>query len=254
MIKIHNKSSKYNTLNNCKNCNKKLKGKFCHNCGFPKETKRINRQYISSEISDVFLFDKGIFYTVKELFIRPGVTVRNFIDGDRKRLVKPIFFLIICSLTYTIAQQFLSFEAGFIKFNVKDANEAPLMIKIFDWFSTNFGYANILMAIFIAFWIKVLFKKHNYNYYEIYILLCFIMGNSILIYTFLGIIEGITNFPILQIGIIISLIYNTWAIGQFFGRRNKINYLKGFLSYVLGILFCLILFFTIGMGLDGLLK
>ena len=241
-------------MNNCKNCNKELGGKFCQNCGVPKESKRINGQYIVDEISSVLNFEKGLFYTIKELFIRPGVTVKKFIDGDRKRIVKPIIFLIVCSLIYTIAQQYLIFEAGLIQYSFEDENNAPLQFKIYEWFSSNYGYANVLMAIFIALWIKILFKKHNYNYFEIYVLLCFIMGNSILISTLWGIIDSIIDFPILQFGIIISLIYSTWAIGQFFDRKSKMSYLKGFLSYILGFLSSLIILFTIGLGIEKLLQ
>ena len=153
-------------MNNCKNCNKGLTGKFCSSCGFPNKLKRIDRQYVIDEISSVITFDKGFFYTVKELFKRPGSTIREFILEDRKRLVKPIVFLIICSFFYTIAQQFLSFEADYIKLNIDDRNTS-FIIKMYDWFSKNYGYANILMAILITLWINIFFKKYNYNYYEI---------------------------------------------------------------------------------------
>lgn len=238
----------------CISCNFEHNERYCPNCGFPKETKRIDRKYITEEISSVLNFDKGIFYTIKELFIRPGDTVKNFVDGDRKRIVKPIIFLIICSLTYTIGQQFLSYEAGYIKYNIEDLDSTPIMVQLFEWFSKNYGYANIIMAVFIAMWIKIFFRKNNYNFYEIYILLCYIMGISVLIYTLLGIIESTIVFPILQLGIFISLIYSTWAIGQFFDGKKKINYLKGFLSYLFGIITSLIIFFGIGIGIDVLLK
>jgi len=128
------------------------------------------------------------------------------------------------------------------------------MVKLFEWFSRNLGYANILMAIFLAFWIKIFFNKYKYNYYEIYILLCFILGNSILIYALLGIIESLINFPILQLGLFISLFYYSWAVGQFFGREIKMNYFKGFLSYLLGTISCMIVFFTLGFGIEKLLS
>ena len=240
-------------MNNCRNCNKELTGEFCSNCGFPKEPKRINRQYILDEISSVLNFDKGIFYTIKELFIRPGSTVEKYINGDRKRIVKPIIFLIICSLFYTIGQQFLSYEAGYITLEFENSNDS-IMVKMLEWFSKNYGYANIIMAIFITFWIKIFFRKHNYNHFEIYILLCFLMGISILIFTLLGIIGSLIDYPVLQIGIFISLIYSTWAIGQFYGQKKKLNYIKAFLSYILGIMTSLIIFFAIGIGLDILLN
>ncbi|PQJ81303.1 DUF3667 domain-containing protein [Polaribacter glomeratus] len=241
-------------MENCNNCNKNISGKFCADCGFPKEIKRIDSKYITEEISDILNFDKGIFYTIKEMFIRPGNTVRKFVNGDRKKIVKPIIFLIICSLIYTIGQQFLSYEGGYLIYNIENRDNAPITLQLFDWFSKNYGYANSIMAVFIAIWIRFFFKKYNYNFYEIYILLCYIMGISVLIYTLLGIIESAIDFPLLKSGIFISLIYSTWAIGQFFDRKKKINYLKAFLCYLFGIVTSLILVFGIGTGIDALLK
>ena len=56
--------------------------------------KRIDRRYISHEIEHVLHLDRGFFYTVKELFLRPGKAVREFLFEDRKKLVKPVLFLI----------------------------------------------------------------------------------------------------------------------------------------------------------------
>ena len=241
-------------MENCKNCNTINSGKFCSNCGLAKAPRRIDGHYIVDEISSVLNFNKGIFFTIKELFVRPGITVKSFIDGDRKRIVKPIIFLIICSLIYTVGQQFLSYEAGYIKFDINDQRDAPIMVQIFKWLSENYGYANILMAVFMAVWIKIFFKKHNYNYYEIYVLLCYLIGNSVLIYTFLGIAQSITGFKVLQIGLFLVIIYCSWAIALFFDRKKKINYLKGFLSYLFGLLTSILVFLIVGLGLENLLS
>ena len=127
------------------------------------------------------------------------------------------------------------------------------MEKIYVWLSKNYGYTNILMAIFITIWTKIFFKKYDYNHYEIYILLCFIVGISILFYTLLGIIESVANVPVLQLGLIFGIAYSTWAIGQFFDRKKKLNYLKGFLSYILGIMSSFAIFIVIGIVLGKLM-
>lgn len=241
-------------MENCKNCNSHVSGRFCSECGYPKDVKRIDKQYIIEEIGVILNLDKGIFYTIKELFVRPGSTIRNFINGDRKRIVKPIIFLIICSLIYTIGQQFLSYEASYFKFNIEGQASRPIMLQLFEWLSKNFGYANIIIAVFIAIWIRIFFRRYNYNFYEVYTLLCYIIGISALIHTLLGIIGIIIGFSILQLGILISLIYSTWAIGQFFDRKKKISYLKGFLSYLLGIITSCFIFLEIARGIEILLR
>jgi len=88
---------------------------------------RIDSKYIWSEISSVLNFDKGIFYTIKELLIRPGKTVHEFLLYDRKRLVKPIFFVIFSSLFFVIIQQFFGFNTGTVPENIKSDGVKKLL-------------------------------------------------------------------------------------------------------------------------------
>ena len=111
---------------------------------------RIDRKYIWNEISSVLNFDKGIFYTIKELFVRPGKTVREFLVYDRKRLVKPIIFVTFSSLFFVISQQFFGFQTG----TAPDNLDSEGVKKAFEWVGENFGIVNILMGFFIGFWIN----------------------------------------------------------------------------------------------------
>mgnify|MGYP000564734745 FL=1 len=231
----------------CKNCETEVIQNYCPNCGTPVVLKRINGQYILKEISSVLNFDRGILYTIRELLLRPGKNIQTFVLEDRNRLVKPIIFIIITSLIYTLAQQFLHFEDGYVN---AGGFEESATTNIFGWIQKNYGYANIIMAIFIAGWIKVFFRKYEYNFFEILILLCFLMGIGMLIYTVFGLIESITKIQILQIGGMVALVYTSWAIGRFFGKNKKANYLKGFLSYLLGMITFFLAAIILGMGID----
>jgi hypothetical protein len=231
----------------CKKCEAELTDNFCSKCGNPKILSKIDGKYIISEIISVINFDKGIFYTIKELLTKPGENVQKFIHSDRKRLVKPIIFLIICSLIYTITQQILRFEDGYV--NAGGFGDSALT-SVTEWIQKNYGYANILMSIFIAFWIKIFFKKYKYNFFEIIILLCFVMGIAMLIYTTFGIIESITKIRILNFAGIIGIIYTSWAIGQFFDKNKKMNYLKGLIAYLLGMVSFYFLAIILGLGID----
>ena len=77
--------------------------------------KRIDGHYILHEIEHIFHFERGILYTVRELLIRSGKTVREFITDNRNRLVKPIIFIIITSLIYTLVVHFFNDKNEFIK-------------------------------------------------------------------------------------------------------------------------------------------
>ncbi len=231
----------------CTQCNAAIAGNYCAQCGHPKALKRIDGHYVFSEVVSVLNFDKGIFYTIKELLLRPGKNVQKFIHTDRNRLVKPIIFVIVCSLLYTLAQRFLGFEDGYVSaggFGDSSIN------NIYSWIQSNYGYANILMAVFIAGWIKLFFRKYAYNFFEILVLLCFVMGIGMLLYTTFGILETISGIKLLFYGGILGMGYTAWAIGQFFESAKTINYLKGILAYLLGMISFYFLATLLGLGVD----
>ena len=216
---------------NCKNCGTEINQNYCPQCGQPTKLKRIDGHYILSEIGSVLNFDKGILFTIRELFLRPGQSVNKFIADDRNRLVKPIIFIIVTSLIYSLINHFFHIEDSYVKF--EDAKQSTTG-SIFKWIQEHYGYANIIMGVFIAFWTKLFFRKYNYNFFEILILLCFVMGIGMLIYSFFSLFQRITDIDLMQIAGIISFLYSAWAIGQFFDKSKFLNYIKAFFSYFLG--------------------
>lgn len=231
----------------CKKCDKNITGNYCSNCGNPNKLKRIDKNYITHEIGSVLNFDKGILYTIKELLIRPGTTTRKFIQEDRNRLVKPIIFIILCSLIYTLFREFLNFEDNYIYVDNLDSSTS---MNIFKWIQNNYGYGNLMMGIFIAFWTRILFKKYVYNFYEILILLCFVLGIGMILLAFFGLIEGLTKLKVLQFGGSAFVIYSTWALGQFFDRKKWTSYLKGLIAYFLGLMTFTFVIILIGKLID----
>lgn len=216
----------------CKNCNAEVNSKFCPECGQPTELKRIDGSYILREIEQVFYFERGILYTIKELTTNPGPSIKNYLTGNRNKLVKPIIFIIIASLIYTISVHFFNIEDTYVKFEEHGLTTSK---KIFAWIQEHYGYANLVMGVFIAFWTKLFFKKHQFNFYEILVLLCFVMGIAMFIYSIFALFEVVTNVNLMAVGGIMGIGYSTWAIGQFFGKNRVLNYVKAFLAYILGM-------------------
>ncbi|MEM9340950.1 MAG: hypothetical protein AAGA66_19605, partial [Bacteroidota bacterium] len=121
---------------------------------------------------------------------------------------------------------------------------------IFQWAQANYGYANIVIALFVAVWIKILFRKRGYNFFEILILLLFVFGMVMLIMSFFGAMEAFTDLNLMEYGAMITFFYTSWAIGQFFDGRKIINYLKAFLAYVLGMVLAVFTALMIGKFID----
>ena len=182
------------------------------------------------EIGDFFLANRGMVYTIKNVSVRPGESVRQFVLEDRYRFVKPVTFLFITALIYALIRNLFHLE---LSINERMEGIASLIMK---WLMNHNGYLHIIAGLFVAFWVKIFFRKAGYNLFEIFILFCFAFGISTLFNSVVVIIQGITHLKLINISIVIVVIYNTWAIGQFFGKKKVANYMKAFLSYSLGFL------------------
>lgn len=221
---------------NCKNCNTKTKSKFCPECGQPAVIKRINGHYVKHEIEHVLHLERGILYTIRELAISPGQSIRDYLLENRSRLVKPIIFIIITSLIYTILTHFFHVEDGFVVYTETDADNPSAIGIIVKWIKEHYGYANIMIGVCIALWLQLFFRKSNFNFYEALIMLCFVQGMTFLIFSVFVIIHGITHLNIMQIGGVIGILYSIWAIGQFYDKKKPLSYIKGLGAYMLGMI------------------
>jgi hypothetical protein len=124
------------------------------------------------------------------------------------------------------------------------------VLDLFAWVQQNYGYANILMAVFVALWIKLFFRKYQYNFFEILILLCFVMGMGMLIFTLFGVVEGLTKQSMLGLGGIFGFGYICFAIGNFFDKKRIMSYVKGLFAYLLGSITFFLLLIILGLVID----
>ena len=71
----------------CLNCNNEVKEQFCPICGQKTSTHRFSFSHIFNNgvLNGIFNVNKSLFYTLKELFTRPGHSIREYIQGKRIR-------------------------------------------------------------------------------------------------------------------------------------------------------------------------
>lgn len=235
----------------CKNCNQEVNGNFCSNCGHPKNLKRIDSQYIIHEIENVLEFERGILFTVKELLINPGHSIKNYLAENRNQFVKPIVFIILTSLFYTFCNEYFRFEEEYVKYTESNLSAVN---DVNRWIRENYGYSNILMGFLIAFWTKLFFRKHDFNFFEVLVLLCFVMGIGMLIYSVFGIIQGLIHVEMIQVAQVAGFVYTTWAVGQFYGKSRLSSYVKAFSAYLLGMLSFSTIAILSGVLMDIMIK
>jgi len=236
-------------MDTCKNCDESINGNFCSNCGRPAELRRIDKFYIWQEIVGFFRANKGFLYTIKGMIIAPGKTVRQFITEDRHRFVKPIAFVIITSLIYALISNF--FHIGVRDLGIYGDDFTPTTVLIFQWMAFDYpGYSAILQGFYMAFWIKLFFRKSGYNLFEIFILMCFASGTAALVAAAVTPFQALVELNIIQITGYIMAVYLIWVVGQFFGEKKIKNYIKALLAYILGILVFSFLIVFVGTLID----
>lgn len=232
---------------NCRNCNTQVTGNFCCECGRPVKLGRVDWRFIVHEIQHVLHFEKGILYTVKELMLKPGTSIHTFITLDRSRLVKPVVFIIVASLIYSTIVHLFHIEHSYVYYN--GTTNSAISI-IFNWIQNHYGYANIMMSVFIALWLKLIYRTHDYNFFEVVILLCFVMGMGMLIFSVFTLFEGLTGLHAMKISGVAGVAYCSWAIGHFFNKTRITSYLKALASYILGMTTFMIFVIILGSLID----
>ncbi len=231
----------------CKNCGLSLDGNYCNNCGEAATLKRMNTHYLSHELLHLLHFEKGFFYTVKELALRPGKSIKTFITENRKLHMKPIPFLILTSLIYTVVAHYLKVDTV----NDRKFESSKHTAAIFHWVNAHYGYANIFMSAVTAGFVYLFFKKYKFNFVEVLVLMCFIVGQGMLLNAVICTLHSFV--PKLVYGLLMSFgifLYASWAIGQFFQSGKIGGYLKAVSAYFCGYFLFYVLIVFIGVSLD----
>lgn len=95
----------------CENRHHVFKGNYCNNCGQPAETHKINMHFLWHDIQHGLLhFDKGILYYLKQLFTRPGHSVREFIKGKKGKHFKPLSLVVFLAALYGFSYHYFSYR------------------------------------------------------------------------------------------------------------------------------------------------
>ncbi|MCT4117910.1 DUF3667 domain-containing protein [Elizabethkingia anophelis] len=146
--------------NNCLNCNEELVGKYCNNCSQPASTHRFSLSHVFKHdfVHGIFHFDKGFFFTIKELFTRPGHSIREYVQGKRvKHFNYFATVLLLLTIIYFVKKWAKIESSGLFDTNVKG------LLKVQKDYSKITVFLNIPIIAFISF---LLFQRSKQNYTE----------------------------------------------------------------------------------------
>ncbi|TPG37615.1 DUF3667 domain-containing protein [Flavobacterium pectinovorum] len=238
----------------CKNCKHVFHGQFCNNCGQTADTHKINTHFLWHDIQHGLLhFDAGIPYSIKQLFTRPGHSIREFIEGKRVKHFKPLSLVVVLATLYGLLYHYFHINI------FADSDKTDFDYDKFnEWMATHFSWTTIATIPLYTIGTYIAFRKQGYNFIEYFVLNTFKASQRIF--------AQIVMFPILfysnsashlqmysNLTYAIGMILIFWTNMQFFNKISKTKvFFLTLLSHVL-FLICLSLVFILVFGIKLLL-
>lgn len=147
----------------CLNCDQKTQGKFCSNCGQKTDTHRIVlRHFLMHDmLHGVWHLEKGILFTVKEIFVRPGQAALDYIKGKRIRYYNVFYLsLLLIGLNIVAAHFFESIRPS----EIDDASKESQAIT--DFLEKNVKIILLCVVPVIALNAMLIFRRLRLNFAE----------------------------------------------------------------------------------------
>lgn len=229
-----------NQLITCKNCGHKFKDRYCNHCGQSANTNRIDAKFLWEDIEHgIIHYDKGITYTLKQLFLKPGYVIRDYINGKRVHHFRPISLCIVLATIYALLYHFLDIKLLQTE-NDDSINLFKTVIEHYYWFV----FITIPLYTVSTF---ITFRPQQYNFWEYFIFEAFKVAQRLFIHIlFLPVIYFINEPQVTKYILILLMFLDIgliiWTNLEFFStsKRVKVFYLS-FLSYIIYIFLILVL-------------
>ncbi|MES2575151.1 MAG: DUF3667 domain-containing protein [Bacteroidota bacterium] len=240
----------------CKNCGQTYTGHYCNNCGQPAATHQLNFHFLWREIQHSLLhFDEGILYSIKQLFTRPGHSIRDFVEGKRIKHFKPISLVLLLATLYGFLYHYYN-----ISFSNDTSEVGVDSTKFNDWLGSHYPWVILLTIPFYTIGTSIAFKKQGYNLVEYFILNTFKASQRlflhIALFPLLYYYNGTSMMKTLSLIIyLIDVVFIYWTNAQFFNKLSlKRTLLLTFLSQLIFLTSLILIILIVKLVFDALTK
>jgi len=221
---MESESVKLTINSDCLNCGHPLGESYCSKCGQKASTHRYSlKHFIEHDfIRGVWSVDKGILFTLKELFTQPGHGVRGYVEGKRV-----YYFNFVSLIVLILAISALLTPYSHIKMSDLMPEASKEAMNSFESFTTKYPKLILLIAIPLnSFFSFIWFRKARFNFTEHLVLNSYktaaelILGLAFSIFTIFY-----TNINVLAtLYFVLSgaggIIYGIWFYSQFFSQSG----------------------------------
>jgi len=243
------------TTENCLNCGNPITDKFCPKCGQRTTVHRYSlKDFVEHDlIHGIWHVDNGILFTIRELFTRPGHSIREFINGKR---VGYFSFITLLLLILGISH----FLSEYAQIKMSDLTSESSKGAINELQALTKKYPKLILLITVPFYSIfsfLWFRKSKLNLTEHFVLNSYkTVVESLIGLLFLVITIFFTNIRVLTLIYsfisFFTLIYAFWFYRQFFSAFGYSK--KSLIIRSLGVVFSYFFFSMLVGVIMGIMK
>lgn len=186
----------------CMNCTRRagdVDRRYCPGCGQPVLAPRIDWKFLVNEFEHVVLnMDRGLFFTLHMLMLRPGRLIRDYLEGRRAGHVKPLWLLMVTAALVVFLTQYLpspgnaagefsaGIQAGLGSGERDDTSRAMVdaFQSIGDWVQRHFAVVTLLLLPLEALVFRLAFwRVKDLNYPEWLTIIAFLTAQVFVIWS-----------------------------------------------------------------------
>lgn len=225
--------------NHCKNCQAAIAGRYCSNCGQATSTTRLDLHVVWHDLQHGLLHvHKGIFYTLRELFLRPGLTIRSYLDGQRIRHFQPLSMMIVLAALYS----WLSHLAHRPMTSYNGSGGATMAIVV-DFIEHHYALAEVILLPVLALCSYLLFRSRGERYVEWIVFHAFMAGQRIVVQIVaLPFLIILSSGTVSTVSFIVNMTYLGWAMLQLYPSYRAVStLLRCYLSMVMTLVVVIVI-------------
>jgi len=244
---------------NCLNCNSEVSGSYCFNCGQKTSTTRFSFKHVfKTDIANKFysMFKSDLFFTLKELFTRPGLSIREYIEGKRVNHMNYMSLYLLLSAAGLFLDKYAKVSEAAI--SATDSGSVKILSQYYDFVRDNPKTFIFITIPVVSVFTFLFLKKSNYNFSE-HLIMNVYKASAVLIITKTVTLLSIVTSNIAFLYLINQALgyvvfgYSVWFLYQFFDDTKIYTKVSIFSRTALSVLFGM-LFSTFFMFLYWLIE
>lgn len=211
----------------CRNCGVSLAGAFCTDCGQRRQPDQLTIGGLTAEAVDgVFNLNSGFLHTLLALAQRPGMTIREYVNGRTAPYTNPFKYLLVCAGAAALA--YIQLGLYSTQFSQLDqalgSNPSDAVVELRAQLARYFNLFMVLSVPFLALFSRAIFRRSHHNLAEHLVFNVYVFAQQNVIFLLMvpvGLLSGGTLLN--TIYMITAFVYYCWACATFF----RVSVLEG---------------------------